>query len=126
MWGKNLAHHLGGDLKTITGNADEKRQIERMVLSALNYNPKTAIDRRIIPKLDMTKTEIIRYASDNAKIYWRAYHSDNSTVKADIGSLEFKALENGTLVTFHSAHDLSFGELAICLWTNGANLSRSC
>lgn len=104
-WGLNLAHRLGGEVRVVEKGADGRvvRQLERMVFSGV---PFAAVDCSLINQ-DMTKAEIIRYGKDSAKVYWRVYRSDNGSTKVDIGSVEFRAYgESSVLVTFHSAHRL--------------------
>ena len=127
-WGYgNLAHWLGGELRPeegseiTTGEDKEARQIERMYFDSFNLNPKTVLDKGVLAfiaktiqhkpiNLDMTKREIYRISKDSSKVYWQVFYSDNGTVNDDIGSLEFKTHNNGTLVTFHSAHHLAVQE----------------
>ena len=60
--------------------------------------------------LDMTKVENIVYDDNGATVFWKVMHSDNGSVIADVGSVDFRAYDqNSTLVTFHSAHKLSGG-----------------
>ncbi len=114
-WGINLAQHLGGKLKVIAeetymvGAEERKRpiqQVERMVLSP--FPVKVDCD---LSNQDMTKTEVITYEEDSAKVYWRVYNSVNESTDTDVGSVEFRSFEGKTLVTFHSAHRLRFPKL---------------
>jgi hypothetical protein len=103
-WGINLAYYLGGQLLVIEEDQGlAVKQVERMVLSPFECDMDTRLGN-----MDMTKTEVIRYYSGRAKVYWRVYHSDNNSTEADVGSVEFSQYDEfSTLVTFHSAHRLN-------------------
>jgi len=74
-----------------------------MVLSAFPCNADTRLGN-----MDMTKAEWIYYYADGALVYWRVYHSDNNSVEADVGTVEFWSYDaSTTLVVFHSAHRLN-------------------
>lgn len=133
LWAMNLPNCRGGDMRlvhdyeecldlTTADEFRERRQIERMALGTLDLEPHRGVilkklagilmrAEELTPlKSDMTKTEIIRMKDHISKIYWRVYHSDDETVIADIGSLEFREHDTGTVVTFHSAHVLSMSK----------------
>lgn len=122
QWGKSLANYEGGDTAPYDGevkNANETWQIERMVLGLFDFGvfrPVIEGLAAVFPpvnkliKSDMTKTEIIISAANDSKVHWRVYHSDDDSVIDDIGSVEFRSHDGGTLVTFHSAHVLKIGE----------------
>lgn len=110
QWGTKIAHHLGGEIRVVEKDPAGRavRQLERMVLSGVPF-----ADMNFDPvNQDMTKAEIILYGKDGAKVYWRVYHSDNGSTKADVGSVEFRSYgDNSVLVTFHSAHKIRGLEL---------------
>ncbi len=95
-WGKNLVDWKGGAVRP----AGPGRQIERMVLAAPGKD------------LDMTKVETVREIRDSrgglqgARVRWEVLHSDNGSVAKDVGLVRFERFGNGTLVTWHSAHEL--------------------
>ena len=98
-WGPLLADHLGGEVRELPGKPP--RQFERMVMDT------TGTD------LDMTKVEELHYRRDAAgkllevRILWDVVHSDNGSVREDVGSLCFAREGAKTQVTFHSAHALA-------------------
>lgn len=103
-WGVNLSGYLGGGVtvEERDGRGFPVRQVERMVLNPI---PCDSLAIQAL-NMDMTKAEIIEYAPASAKVYWQVYASDNNSTEADVGSVEFRARGERTLVTFHSAHRL--------------------
>lgn len=104
QWGTRLDHYLGGQTQVLDRDSLDRPvlQIERMVLSALPRD----LDFRATNQ-DMTKLEEVVYESDRATIYWKVIFSDNGSTEMDLGSVEFRAFdESSVLVTFHSAHRL--------------------
>lgn len=122
QWAKHLANYRFGATEivpgvTVRGTCTETRQIERMSLGTfdLDFSIKLlsslikvikGIEKFTPLETDMTKTEIIRTWPDKSIIYWRVYHSDDKSVIDDLGSLKIEKRDGGTLMTFHSAHDL--------------------
>ena len=103
-WGVNLEYYIGGEVEVY--DTDEQgratKQVERMVLSPFPCDMDTRLGNN-----DMTKVELIDYGQDYARVTWRVYNSDNDSTEADVGSVEFNAYEDETLVTFYSAHRLN-------------------
>ncbi|MBI2519566.1 MAG: hypothetical protein HYV97_04090 [Bdellovibrio sp.] len=100
-WGVRLDHYLGGEVVVYERDAKGRpiRQLERMVLSLLPG------DLDIWSKnQDMTKLEVIRYGERRATVTWWVRYSDNRSTESDLGTVDFQASAEGTLVTFHSAH----------------------
>ncbi len=60
-----------------------------------------------LTNMDMTKVEVIEYGADQAVVYWRVMYSDNDSTETDVGSVTFARHDDGTLITFHSAHRLN-------------------
>ena len=106
QWGVRLADYMGGEVivHKLDGDGNVVWQVERMVLSTVT----SQLD--CTDPLDMTKVENIVYDDNGATVFWKVMHSDNGSVIADVGSVDFRAYDqNSTLVTFHSAHKLSGG-----------------
>jgi hypothetical protein len=95
-WGKNLVDWMGGEVRS----DGPGRQVERMVLRMPGKD------------LDMTKIETLTDDRDAAgtltasRVRWEVLHSENGTVKSDVGTLKFERYGDRTLVTWHSAHAL--------------------
>jgi len=103
-WGIHLQYYVGGEVQVVetdsAGRATE--QSERMVLSPFPCDMDTRLGNN-----DMTKAELIEYDDRGAKVRWRVYYSNNDSTEADVGSVEFRAQDAGTRVTFFSAHRLN-------------------
>ena len=113
-WGVNLAHYLGGELQVVESDSEGRptRQIERMVLSPFPCDFSSDLTNN-----DMTKLEIIEYEADSARVIWRVMHSDNNSTLDDVGSVEFRADGDDTMVTFHSAHRVNaLGGVRVPSW----------
>ena len=112
QWGgPNLARYLGGEVQPVAYDAQGRptKQLERMVLAQDDLAPLLPpLMRGIAGKFanDMTKAETITYGENSARVDWRVYGSDNGSTLADLGSVTFEKAPGGTMVTFHSAHQL--------------------
>ena len=112
QWGgPNLARYLGGEVKTVASDAQGRptRQLERMVLAQDDLAPLLGPHAQALAGRfanDMTKAETITWGDDSARVDWRVYGSNNGSTLADLGSVTFEKAGEGTLVTFHSAHQL--------------------
>ena len=111
-WGSHIAHYLGGEVRVFERDTKGRiiRQVERMVISSLPEDQDVyALNH------DMTKAEQIVYEKNRSTVYWRVFYSDNDSTPMDLGSVEFAAHgDNSVLVTFHSAHRLN--AMGVPLW----------
>ncbi len=100
-WGVRLDHYLGGEVQVVERDSLGRpvRQLERMVLSLLPGDLDIWLKNQ-----DMTKLEVIRYGNNSATVTWWVRYSDNRSTESDLGTVDFRADGEGTLVTFHSAH----------------------
>lgn len=112
-WGPNLDHYVNGEVSAPYATDElgrPTRQIERMVLNQVPFDA----DALSLPAIngDMTKVEVITYEEGLVTVYWRVMYSANGTTESDIGSVSFSRVRVGaeeqTLITFYSAHRLSF------------------